>query len=41
MEFGKIWWLGNGIGNPPSGPSLVSSSFVSNKKVDIERPKAK
>ena len=22
VGFGKKWWLGNGIGNPPSGPSI-------------------
>ena len=22
VGFGKKWWLGNGIGNPPSQPSL-------------------
>ena len=31
VGFGKKWWLGNGIGNPPSGPSsclLVGPSFL-------------
>ena len=23
MGFGKKWWLGNGIGSPPSGPSVI------------------
>ena len=30
--FGKKWWLGNGIGNPPSGPSsVVGDSQISLK----------
>ena len=27
VGFGKKWWLGNGIGNPLSGPSKNSMTF--------------
>ena len=26
VGLGKKWWLGNGIGNPPSGPSNYTSN---------------
>ena len=28
VGFGKQWWLGNGIGNPPSGPSGIFLFFA-------------